>query len=169
MGDVSTRTRYRIGPGTPSPGANAGASGTAVYEGHANIRADLFSAESFAIGKARLEADFSQNTISGRIDRFLDPADAPLTGTITLSNGTITRTDKTATPYQDDRISANLAGDLDVGGTTTQVSGTISGGFREGQEPEPISPAGAGYITGNINLTTAGSQPLYGGFTVTRQ
>ena len=169
MGDTYTRTRYRYGSGIPSPGANAAASGTAVYEGNAGIRTVNLAATNDAIGKARIEADFTQNTISGQIDRFLDPSDAPVNGSMTLANGKITRADRPNYPYQDDSVSADLSGNLDVSGSNTTVTGTLSGIFREGQVPEPISPSGPGYITGNINLTTGGSLPLYGNFTFTRK
>ena len=171
MNATYDRTRYRIAQGTPSPGAEAAASGIAVYEGHANIKTDqtLPNSTSFAIGKARIEANFAQNTISGKIDRFLNPSDAPLNGSMTLANGQITRADRTNIATRDDTISADLSGNLDVSGSDTTVNGTMSGNFREGQIPEPIVPAGPGYITGNINLTTGTAQPLYGGFTVTRQ
>ena len=171
MNATYDRTRYRIAQGTPSPGAEAAASGIAVYEGHANIKTDqtLPNSTSFAIGKARIEANFAQNTISGKIDRFLNPSDAPLNGSMTLANGQITRADRSNIATRDDTISADLSGNLDVSGSDTTVNGTMSGNFREGQIPEPIVPAGPGYITGNINLTTGTAQPLYGGFTVTRQ
>lgn len=168
MGDVSNRTRYRIGPGTRSPGADAPASGTAVYKGNANFRMNQLSPDSFAIGQAQIDADFTQNTISGRIDNFLNPSDKALAGTITLSNGKITRADRPKDAWTDDAISANLSGNLDVSGSNTTVTGNMIGSFREGQIPESIIPPGR-YITGNINLTTGGSVPLYGGFTVTRQ
>lgn len=168
MNATYDRTRYRIASGTRSPGADAPASGTAVYKGNANIKTDQQSLNSFAIGQAQIDADFTQNTISGRIDNFLDPSDAALKGSIALSNGKITRADRPNDAWTDDRISADLSGDLDVSGSLTTVNGSMSGSFREGQFPESIIPPGR-YITGNIGLTTGGSVPLFGGFTVTRQ
>lgn len=168
MGDVSTRTRYRFGSGIRSPGADAPASGTAVYKGNANLRMNQLSPDSFAIGQAQIDADFTQNTISGRIDNFLNPSDGAVAGTITLANGKITRANRPNDAWTDDAISADLSGNLDVSGSNTSVSGSMIGSFREGQDPEPIIPPGR-YITGNINLTTGGSVPIYGGFTATRQ
>lgn len=169
MTTVSQKTRYRVGPGIPSPGAVAPASGRATYAGNANLRTVLASSDHFAVGKMELTADFEQNTFSGRISDFLDPADRSLSGTITISNGVITNEDQQTYPYSDDRVSADLGGNIYVNGVDTSVTGTLSGGFREGQQPEPISPLGPGYLNGNINLNSATPLPLYGSFTTTRQ
>jgi hypothetical protein len=171
MGNTYNKTQYRFPGGTPaSPGAAVPASGQATYTGDASLKRN-WPDPAFAIGKMQLTADFSQNTISGRIDNFLNPSDQSVPGSILLSNGVITNIDQGVAQNQnrDDSIDANLAGDIDLDGVNTAVSGTLSGNFREGQVPEPISPSGPGYITGNIYLTTPTTVPLYGNFTVTRQ
>lgn len=171
MGNISSKTRYRFPSGNPaSPGAAVPASGQATYTGDASLKRS-WPDPAFAIGKMELTAHFSQNTISGRIDNFLNPSDQSVPGSILLSNGYITNIDQGLAQNQnrDDEIDANLAGNIDLDGVNTAVTGTITGSFREGQVPEPISPSGPGYITGNINLTTSTTIPLYGSFTVARR
>lgn len=170
MINTFNKTKYRFQSGTPSPGAAVPASGQATYTGDASLNRSLPD-PAFAIGKMELTADFSQNTISGRIDNFLNPSDQSVPGSISVSNGVITNIDQgeAQNQYRDDRIDANLAGNIDLDGVNTAVTGTMTGSFREGQVPEPISPSGPGYITGNINLTTSTPIPLYGNFTVARR
>jgi hypothetical protein len=169
MGNTFNKTQYRFQSGTPSPGAEVPASGQATYTGDASLKRS-WPDPAFAIGKMELTADFSQNTISGRIDNFLNPSDQNVPGSILLSNGVIINNDQGNVQYQytDDEISANLSGNIDLDGVNTAVTGTLSGNFREGQVPEPISPSGPGYITGNINLTTS-TIPLVGSVTVARR
>lgn len=168
MTEIFDKTRYRV-PNVTSPGTAVPESGQATYSGIAGLKTDPGSLDNFAVGKMELTADFAQNTFSGRISDFLDPADQPVSGSITISNGVITNQDQVMYPNRDDSVSADLAGNIVVNSVDTSVTGTMSGGFREGQEPEPISPLGPGYLNGNINLNTLTLLPLYGSFTTARR
>lgn len=169
MSNVSETTRYRVGPNTPSPGASVPASGQATYSGNASLRTVLNSTDHFAIGKMELTADFAQSSFSGRIYNFLNPSDQAVSGLLTISNGVISEGDQQTYPYRDDYVNADITGNIFVNGVDTSVTGTMSGNFREGREPEPILPAGPGYVTGNISLNQQSQSPIYGGFTTTRQ
>jgi hypothetical protein len=166
MNAIFDKTQYRI-PGQicPCPGAKAPASGQATYSGSAALKTDQMSVENFAIGKMELTADFAQNTFSGRMSDFLDPSSKPVAGLITISEGVITN----QSSNRDDSVSAKLQGNIVVMGNDTSVTGTMSGSFREGQEPEPISPSGPGYLNGNIDLNPTTPLPLFGSFATARQ
>lgn len=169
MSNVSDTTRYRIGPNTPSPGASVPASGQATYSGNASMRTVLNSIDHFAIGKMELTADFAQSSFSGRIYNFLNPSDQAVSGLLTISHGVISDVDQQTYPNRDDYVNADITGNIFVNGVDTSVTGTMSGNFREGRQPEPIWPAGPGYVTGNIGLNQQSQSPIYGGFTTTRQ
>jgi hypothetical protein len=106
-----------------TPEAAMPTSGTATYNGVAAFSdvpdAEYIAENAEAVAALRLEANFGNNTISGKMDNFVDYDNERADGSVQITNGSISG----------NTFNANLNGSLTVDGDTASVTGDMAGGF----------------------------------------
>ena len=96
------------------------------------------------VGELILSASFfDASSIGGGATNFVDYANNPVGGSLTVSGGTINRNANPETQWQ---ISAAIAGPLTQGATTRNVNSQLLGEFLGN---------GAAYVTGEVMDTNA--------------
>ncbi|MFV2002499.1 MAG: hypothetical protein ACC619_05910, partial [Paracoccaceae bacterium] len=98
-------------------------SGGATYAGVIRLDAQLGAGEVSMAGALELQASFASNSIAGTAQNFVDEADNPLAGVLTISNGAIDRGADTAVEYT---FSADLGGVLSGGGEVFDITADLS-------------------------------------------
>ena len=114
--------------------------GSATYTGVAGFRSDTSNINAIidnptTISKAKISANFDNNTISGELTDFVDIFGERATGKVAIENGVISGNGFTAT----------LAGSLTGYGETAPVLGNLSAGFVG-----PNAEAVYGEMSGNV-------------------
>lgn len=99
-----------------------------------------------------LTVDFDTDTMGGTFSSFQSATAAPVTGTLTLSDGSVS----------DAAVAANIAGDLTIGGELTNISGVMVGQFT-GAAAEGLGGAVAANQTNG-----SGTSDIFGIFGASR-
>lgn len=98
-------------------------SGTATYRGVAAYSdvADVgyIAQNAEVVSNATLTANFSNDSISGKLDNFKDYENTAIPGTVNIRNGKI----------RGNEIEADLNGSVNLGGRNSSVNGDLAGGF----------------------------------------
>lgn len=127
--------------------------GTATYNGVAAFSdradADYISNNAEAVASLRLQANFGDSTIGGKMDNFVDYENTSASGSVQIINGTIS----------ENVFAANLDGDLNIEGQVVPVSGDMAGAFLGAN-----ANAVAGFIEADLALGGYGTETLYGVF-----
>jgi len=126
--------------------------GTATYNGVAafsDVPSESYIAENAeAVAALRLEANFGDSTIGGKMDNFVDYNNVHAPGSVQITNGTISG----------NTFNANLDGDITIEGEAVSVSGDMGGGFL-GADANAV----AGAIRADLS-SGLGTATLYGIF-----
>jgi hypothetical protein len=153
-------------PSTPvdyTPLASVPRSGSAVYRGY--VYGDISDGTTVSdslIGNLTMTASFSNSSagISGNVANLVDNKNRPLSGTLSLSNGSL---DRAGDPNLDSTLSATLAGTVtNASSQTVAISARLEGDFFG-----PTYKAAGGAVIGSA--TIAGTERDFdGGFVAAR-
>jgi hypothetical protein len=126
--------------------------GTATYNGVAAFSsvadAEYIAENADAVAALRLEANFGDSTIGGKMDNFVDYDNVRAPGSVQVTNGTISG----------NAFNADLDGDITIEGEAVTVSGDMAGGFL-GADANAV----AGAIQADLS-SGGGTETLYGIF-----
>lgn len=130
-------------------------SGRGQYDGVIQMDIQQGARRTVLNGDLQLNVNFATEKISGRADRFVDPADNAYSGALTVTNSVM---DRGADPATGFTYQTDLTGRLDGNGQTIDVNAGLSGDFR-GVQPD----ATTGIVQGSVS-GTGGAGFVYGDF-----